>query len=82
MTQTLTETLHYLISNIVTNPEDVKIDEAQGDNSQLVYTVHVHKDDMGLVIGKQGRIIRAIRDLIKLLAAKQSAYVDVVLAES
>ena len=39
------------------------------------------REERGKVIGKQGRIIRAIRDLIKLMAAKQGIYADIVLEE-
>ena len=38
-------------------------------------------EDMGKIIGKSGRIIRALRYLIKLMAVKQGVYVDVVIAE-
>lgn len=82
MTNSLTEALLYLLQNIVTHPDEVSIDESHGENSQIILTVHVNKEDMGVVIGKQGRIIRAIRDLVKLVAAKNNSYVDVVLAET
>lgn len=74
------DTLHYLVSSIVDHPEDVSIDEAQ-DGETTVLTIHVHADDMGKVIGKSGRIIKAIRDLMKIIAAKHAAYIDVVLYE-
>lgn len=82
MSDTITDAVKYLVTNIVKNPDDVKIDETESDGEQRIISLQVHKDDMGLVIGKQGRIIRAIRDLVKLIAAKQGTYVDVVLDES
>ena len=75
------DVLYFLLQNIVSHPDDIKIEEAQGEGDGIIFTLHIHKDDMGQVIGKQGRIIRAIRDLIKLVAAKHNKYVDVVLAE-
>ena len=74
------DTLLYLITAIVDHPEDIVIDE-QPSEGRMIYILHVHPEDMGHIIGKQGRIIRALRDLIKLMAAKQNQYVDLELAE-
>lgn len=74
------DTLIFLVSHIVDHPEDVVVDE-KIENSRQILILHVHPDDMGKVIGKQGRIIRALRDLVKLMAAKQSVYVDIELFE-
>ncbi len=74
------DTLQYLTSQLVDHPEAVLVEET-GSNDRTILTLHVHPDDMGRVIGKSGRIIKAIRDLIKLIAAKHETYVDVVLAE-
>jgi predicted RNA-binding protein YlqC (UPF0109 family) len=64
----------------VDHPESVVIDE-QMDGETTVLTIHVHADDMGQVIGKSGRIIRAIRDLMKIVAVKHNSYIDVALFE-
>jgi uncharacterized protein len=74
------DTLIYLLSQIVTHPEEVVVDEVE-DADKTTLTIHVNEEDIGKVIGKQGRIIRSLRDLIKLIAAKHNTYVDVVLAE-
>mgnify|MGYP001559054579 CR=1 FL=1 len=74
------DTLTYLVTAIVDHPEDVIIDERNVED-MIVFTIHVHQEDMGKIIGKSGRIIRAIRDLIKILAAKKNMYVDVEIAE-
>ena len=74
------DTLLYIVTQLVDHPEDLTIDE-QTEDQRTLLTIHAHAHDMGKIIGKQGRIIRAIRDLIKLLAAKHNVYVDVVLAE-
>lgn len=76
------DTLQFLISKIVDHPEEVSIEETAGEEeSRMTLTVHVHPEDMGKIIGKSGRIIKALRDLIKLIATKHGVYVDVVLAE-
>jgi predicted RNA-binding protein YlqC (UPF0109 family) len=74
------DTLIFLVSNIVDHPDDIVV-EVKKEETRDILVLHVHPDDMGKVIGKQGRIIRALRDLIKLMAAKQNAYVDIELFE-
>lgn len=74
------ETLEYILRNIVDHPEEVSVEEHE-EAGKTILTVRVNKEDMGKVIGKQGRIIRAVRDLIKLIATKHNVFVDVVLAE-
>lgn len=76
------DTLIYLLKKIVDHPDDVQVEETQdGDNSKLILTIHANPEDLGKIIGKSGRIIKALRDLIKLMATKQNTYVDIVIAE-
>ena len=75
------DTLLFLLTKIVDHPESVRVEELN-ENSKLILTVHAHQEDLGKIIGKSGRIIKALRDLIKLMATKQNIYVDVVLAET
>ena len=74
------DTLQFIIMQLVDHPDEVIIEEENNEShSKLI--IHVNPEDMGKVIGKQGRIIRSVRDLIKLIAAKHNTYVDVVTAE-
>lgn len=69
-----------MVTFLVDHPEEVTIEERpEGDATILI--IHTHADDIGKVIGKNGRIIRALRDLIKILAAKANTFVDVEIAE-
>ena len=74
------DTLLFLLQSIVDHPDDVTVDESAQED-KTIFTIHTNAEDMGKVIGKGGRIIRSIRDLVKLMAAKQGVYVDVVIAE-
>lgn len=74
------DVLRYLVAQLVDHPEDVEISES-GDSERTLLTIKVHPEDMGKVIGKSGRIIKSLRDLMKILATKKGIYVDVVLAE-
>jgi len=63
------ELVEFLARSLVDMPDQVRVDEDwKGD--YVVYRVHVAEDDMGKVIGKQGRIAQAIRALLKVSATK------------
>ena len=74
------DTLLYLLSHMVENPEALSVDEVEEEGKKIL-VVHADQADIGKIIGKHGRIIRAIRDLIKIIAVKQNIYVDVTIAE-
>jgi len=74
------DTLHYIISAIVDKPDSIVIDE-QEDNGSVNFTVTVDPEDMGKVIGKEGKVIRSIRNVMKIKAMKQNKRVNVQLAE-
>ncbi len=64
------ELIEFLARSLVDNPDDVRVDEEQ-DEDRLVLRLYVADGDMGKVIGKQGRIANAMRDLLKVAAARQ-----------
>jgi predicted RNA-binding protein YlqC (UPF0109 family) len=70
------EILETVIKALVYNQEAVKINAVEGEKS-IVYEVKVADEDMGKVIGKDGKIARAIRTLIKALAAKEQKRVSI-----
>ena len=74
-------TFSYLASSIVDHPEAIAVDEDVGEGKTIL-TLHAHPEDMGKIIGKSGRIIKALRDLIKILAAKKNTYVDIILDDA
>ncbi len=70
------ELLEFIVKSLVSCPEDVVIDEkTEGDIITL--EVRVNECDMGKVIGKQGKIAKAIRSLMKAAAAKKNVKVNV-----
>ena len=70
------ETLKVIISNLVDNKDAVEINQVDGDKS-IVFEVKVAEGDMGKVIGKQGRLAKSIRTVIKALAAREHKKVSV-----
>jgi len=75
------DTLLFILSHLVDHPEDVTVDEVK-EETRTVLVIHANPDDMGKIIGKRGRIITALRDIVKLMATKEKVYVDVEVAES
>ena len=70
------EILEVIIKNLVTDTESVSINEVEGQKS-IVYEVKVVENDMGKVIGKEGNVAKAIRAIIKAVAAKEHKRVTV-----
>ena len=70
------EILELIINNLVDNKEEVSIEETVADNN-IDYKVKVSKDDMGKVIGKQGRVARSIRTVMKSVSAKEGKKVNI-----
>ena len=77
--QGLKETVEYIVRELVDTPEEVNVTEIPGDEA-ITYEVRVAADDLGKVIGKQGRIANALRTIIKAVAMKnkQKVYVEIV----
>lgn len=59
----MNELLEYIVKSLVSKPEAVKIEEESGDNA-LTFNLTVDPEDMGIVIGKSGQTIKAIRRLL------------------
>ena len=68
--------LEVIAKNLVDYPEKVEVKQIQGEHS-LVLELHVAPEDMGKVIGKQGRIAKAIRSVVKAAASKEEKKVVV-----
>lgn len=74
--------LEYLVKNLVTNLDKVVVREEQKEDSKLMLHLSVDSSDMGRIIGKEGRIIRAIREIINSYGMKNSKKVLVNVEEN
>lgn len=72
--------LEYIISQIVDEPDKVEIAEVE-DQGITNFNVTVAPADMGKIIGKNGKVIRAIRNVIKISAIKQNKKINISLVE-
>ena len=74
------ELIEYIAKSLVDYPDDVSVTEIEGDTS-TVLELRVNDADMGKVIGKQGRIARSIRSVIKAAAGKDRRRVVVEIVQ-
>ncbi len=64
------ELIEYMARAIVDNPDDVEVTEEEGEG-HIILRLTVAEEDMGRVIGKQGRIANAMRSLLKVAAIRR-----------
>ena len=67
--------VEYVAKALVDNPDAVKVDEVQ-DGNTTVYELEVDEEDIGKVIGRQGRVVRGLRALVKAAATRKGTRVD------
>lgn len=72
--------VEYIVKAIVDNPDSVQTERTVDERGVLI-TLTVHPDDMGKVIGKDGRTAVAIRKLLHVLGAKHDARVNLKIME-
>jgi len=65
-----TEIVEYLARRLVDDPDSVEVEEVEQDGA-VVVQLHVAPDDVGKVIGRQGRIARALRTIVRASAARR-----------
>lgn len=70
-----------IAKSLVENPDAVEVTEKAGRNSTVVIELKVAPDDMGKVIGKQGRIAKALRSVVKAAATKANKKVVVEIVQ-
>ena len=70
------ELVEVIAKALVDHPEEVSVNE-KNEGRTIVLELHVAEGDMGKVIGKQGRIAKAIRSVVKAASSKENKKVDV-----
>ena len=73
----LAEALEHLVQGIVTHPVDVRIRDKELRHGRML-EVRVHPDDVGKVIGRQGRTASALRTVVRARAGREQARADSV----
>lgn len=73
--------LEYVLSSLLDHPEDLKISEIH-DELGTLFELEVNEEDMGKLIGKGGKTIKALRTLIRMVGSKTEERVNLRIASS
>ena len=76
----MTDLIKVIAKALVRNPDQVSVNESV-DNETITYELHVASEDMGKIIGKQGRIAKALRTVVKAAASRENKKVMVEIIE-
>lgn len=74
------ELITYIVTCLVDSKDEVKVTERKEEDT-IVITIKVASEDMGRIIGKEGRIIKSIRELVRAYSAKEKTKVQVEIDE-
>jgi predicted RNA-binding protein YlqC (UPF0109 family) len=74
------ELVRYLAESLVTNPDAVEIKEGENDGASVI-EIKVAKEDLGRIIGKQGRTAKSIRTLLNAAASRENRRVTLEIVE-
>jgi len=74
------ELVRFLAQQLVNNPEAVEVTETRGEAATLI-ELRVAKEDLGRVIGKQGRTAKSIRTILSAVAARNNCRVNLEIVE-
>ena len=74
------ELVQFLAQQLVSHPEAVKVEETQGDIASMI-ELRVAKEDLGRVIGKQGRSAKSLRTIIQAIASRTNHKVVLEIVE-
>ena len=70
------ELVEYIAKSLVDDPESVKVEQIEKDHEFVNVTLEVNPEDKGKVIGRQGRVAKSIRTLLRVIAVKENVRVN------
>lgn len=77
----MSELLEYLARQLVDEPDAVRVERVEEDDDMLLLRLHVAEDDLGKVIGRQGRIARALRTIVRASSARERRRVQLEIVD-
>lgn len=72
--------LSFIVTSLADKPDEISIQEEETDGI-INFVIAVAPEDMGKIIGKEGRVIRAIRNVMKIPAMKRNVRINIALAD-
>ncbi len=75
------DALLYILKSIVEDTDSLSVDE-NDDNGFVTLVIHANPSEIGKIIGKNGKIIRSIRNVIKIKAIKENKKIQISIAET
>lgn len=75
------ELIRLLIEPLVSDPKKIEIEKNSADN-QIMFVVKVPKEDIAKVIGSRGKMIKAIKNLVKIRAIKENVFASLEVVEA
>jgi len=74
------ETLEYILKAIIDN-KDITVTESE-DEGSIILTIHAPQDEIGRIIGKGGKVINAMKQLVKIQAIRENKRVEINVEEN
>ncbi len=74
------ELVEYMARGLVEHPDQVRVEEEE-DRDRIIFHLEVAEGDMGKVIGKEGRIANAMRNLLKVAATRENVRVGLEIGD-
>lgn len=71
------ELILYIVKSIVSNPEAVSVEEGGMREDAVIYNLKVADEDKGFVIGKHGKVAKALRTVVKTAANRQGKRINI-----
>ena len=71
------ELLHYILSKIVSDPEQIIITEEINELGETVLNINIPEEERGIVIGKAGKNIQSIRNIVSIIAKREDKRVRI-----
>lgn len=70
----MNEIVLYIVKQLVNNPEEVEVTSEENEN-EIIISVKANSDDLGKIIGRNGRVVNSIRTIIKSISKKGKKHV-------
>ncbi len=76
------ELVQYITEYIVSKPEEIRIDEVQVSDKEILLELHVAEEDLGRIIGKKGKIAKNIRNVLRAVSLRKGIEYNLKIMES